>query len=36
MVVEGYLDVIAVHQAGFPFEVATLGTATSTHTLNEF
>ncbi len=30
MVVEGYLDVIAVHQAGFPFAVATLGTATST------
>lgn len=29
MVVEGYLDVIAVHQAGFPFAVATLGTATS-------
>lgn len=30
MVVEGYLDVIAVHQAGLPFAVATLGTATST------
>ena len=30
MVVEGYLDVIAVHQAGFTFAVATLGTATST------
>lgn len=29
MVVEGYLDVIATHQAGFPFAVATLGTATS-------
>ncbi len=30
MVVEGYLDVIAVHQAGLPFAIATLGTATST------
>lgn len=30
MVVEGYMDVIAVHQAGLPFAVATLGTATST------
>ena len=30
MVVEGYLDVIAVHQAGLPFAVATLGTSTST------
>ena len=30
MVVEGYVDVIAVHQAGLPFAVATLGTATST------
>ncbi len=30
MVVEGYLDVIAVHQAGLPFAAATLGTATST------
>ncbi|PTQ89017.1 DNA primase [Agitococcus lubricus] len=30
MVVEGYMDVIAVHQAGLPIAVATLGTATST------
>lgn len=30
MVVEGYLDVITVHQAGLPFAIATLGTATST------
>ena len=30
MVVEGYMDVIAMHQAGLPFAVATLGTATST------
>ena len=30
MVVEGYMDVIAVHQAGLPFAIATLGTATST------
>ncbi|MDO8329538.1 MAG: DNA primase [Fluviicoccus sp.] len=30
VVVEGYMDVIAMHQAGLPFAVATLGTATST------
>jgi DNA primase len=30
VVVEGYMDVIALHQAGLPFAVATLGTATST------
>jgi DNA primase len=29
MVVEGYMDVIALHQAGLPIAVATLGTATT-------
>jgi DNA primase len=29
VVVEGYMDVIALHQAGLPIAVATLGTATS-------
>ena len=29
IVVEGYMDVIALHQAGFKNSVATLGTATS-------
>lgn len=29
LVVEGYLDVIALHQFGVPYAVATLGTATS-------
>lgn len=27
IIVEGYMDVIALHQAGFPFAVASLGTA---------
>ena len=31
IVVEGYMDVIALHQAGFKNSVATLGTATSQH-----
>lgn len=31
IVVEGYMDVIALHQAGFKNAVATLGTATSQH-----
>ena len=30
VVVEGYMDVIALHQAGLPIAVATLGTATTT------
>ncbi|MCH8552495.1 MAG: DNA primase [Natronospirillum sp.] len=30
LVVEGYMDVIALHQFGLPYGVATLGTATST------
>ncbi|RDI41526.1 DNA primase [Aquicella lusitana] len=33
MVVEGYMDVIALFQHGLPYAVATLGTATSTHHL---
>lgn len=31
IVVEGYMDVIALHEAGFKNSVATLGTATSEH-----
>jgi DNA primase len=34
IVVEGYLDVIALFQFGLPYAVATMGTATSNHHLN--
>lgn len=33
MIVEGYMDVIALFQLGIPYAVATLGTATSAHHL---
>ncbi len=35
VVVEGYMDVIALHQFGLPWAVATLGTATSTEHLTK-
>jgi DNA primase len=35
VVVEGYMDVIALHQAGFPFAVAPLGTAVTEHQIAE-
>ena len=35
VVVEGYLDVIACHQAGFPYAVAPLGTAMTVNHLEE-
>ena len=34
MIVEGYLDVIALHQAGFPNVVSPMGTALTGHQLN--
>ena len=35
MVVEGYMDVVRLHQAGITYAVATLGTATTQEHLNK-
>jgi DNA primase len=35
LIVEGYMDVVRLHQAGFSFAVATLGTATTQEHLNK-
>lgn len=35
LIVEGYMDVVRLHQAGIPYAVATLGTATTQEHLNK-
>jgi len=35
MIVEGYMDVVRLHQAGITYAVATLGTATTQEHLNK-